>query len=201
MCWPVLCCHVLCCPCAGYVSRGALFKATSDALPALAAEGELWSSGVVSGELQVHWAFQCHGAARPFLTHMTAQPSACLQLPAVFAESACFCILVMLRQSEQAAVYVACRVIIMLKQRGLAWHDLVSLTTAEMAPSPLVVTSIAPLVLSKRFSTDRRVLYVCTVLLQPALAWLSVLLHTLSDNLDKHCFRQAWGAAAAAINR
>jgi hypothetical protein len=38
---------------AGYVSRGALFKATSDALPAMAAANELWSSGVVSGELQV----------------------------------------------------------------------------------------------------------------------------------------------------
>lgn len=43
----------LCVPCAGYVSRGAVFKATSDDLPAMAAANELWSSGVVSGELQV----------------------------------------------------------------------------------------------------------------------------------------------------
>eukprot|EP00775_Hariotina_reticulata_P007466 gene7466-7676_t len=71
----------------GYFSRGGLFKATSDALPAMAAGGTLWSSGVVSGPLQ------------------------------------------------------------------------------------------------------------------PALAWLSGLLHALSEHLDKDCFRQAWGAAAAAINR
>jgi hypothetical protein len=38
--------------CAGYVSRGAVFKATSDDLR------ELGSSGVVSGELQV-----CEGKA------------------------------------------------------------------------------------------------------------------------------------------
>ncbi|WIA21350.1 hypothetical protein OEZ85_000574 [Tetradesmus obliquus] len=37
---------------AGYTSRGALFKASSESLPALAAEGQLWSSGVVSGDLQ-----------------------------------------------------------------------------------------------------------------------------------------------------
>jgi hypothetical protein len=36
---------------------------------------------------------------------------------------------------------------------------------------------------------------------QVALAWLSKLLHDLSEHLDKNCFRQAWGAAAAAINR
>jgi hypothetical protein len=30
-----------------------VFKATSDDLPAMAAANELWSSGVVSGELQV----------------------------------------------------------------------------------------------------------------------------------------------------
>lgn len=72
---------------AGYTSRGALFKASSEALPAMAAEGQLWSSGVVSGDLQ----------------------------------------------------------------RGLAW--------------------------------------------------LSILLDSMSGHLDKDCFRQAWGAAAAAINR
>jgi hypothetical protein len=74
-----------CCP--GYTSRGALFKASSESLPAMAAEGQLWSSGVVSGDLQ------------------------------------------------------------------------------------------------------------------PGLAWLSSLLHLMSDHLDKDCFRQAWSAAAAAINR
>lgn len=36
---------------------------------------------------------------------------------------------------------------------------------------------------------------------QVALAWLAKLLHDLSEHLDKNCFRQAWGAAAAAINR
>eukprot|EP00878_Enallax_costatus_P018800 GHUV01019813.1.p1 GENE.GHUV01019813.1~~GHUV01019813.1.p1 ORF type:complete len:717 (+),score=259.77 GHUV01019813.1:106-2256(+) len=34
--------------------------------------------------------------------------------------------------------------------------------------------------------------------LQPALAWLAALLHEMSNHLDKDCFRQAWGAAAAA---
>ena len=37
--------------------------------------------------------------------------------------------------------------------------------------------------------------------LQPALAWLAALVHEMSNHLDKDCFRQAWGAAAAAINR
>jgi hypothetical protein len=80
-----------CCLClfssAGYTSRGALFKASSESLPALAAEGQLWSSGVVSGDLQ------------------------------------------------------------------------------------------------------------------PGLAWLASLLEKMSGHLDKDCFRQAWSAAAAAINR
>lgn len=78
--------HVLL-PCSGYVTHGALFKTSSDSLPAMAAEGSLYSSGIVSGDLQ------------------------------------------------------------------------------------------------------------------EALAWLSALLHELSQHLDKDCFRQAWGAAAAAINR
>jgi hypothetical protein len=72
---------------AGYTSRGALFKASSESLPAMAAEGQLWSSGVVSGDLQ------------------------------------------------------------------------------------------------------------------PGLAWLASLLEKMSGHLDKDCFRQAWSAAAAAINR
>lgn len=71
----------------GYTSHGTLFKATSEALPAMAADGQLWSSGVVSGDLQ------------------------------------------------------------------------------------------------------------------PALAWLAGLLEKMSGQLDRDCFRQAWGAAAAAINR
>lgn len=37
--------------------------------------------------------------------------------------------------------------------------------------------------------------------LQPALAWLAALLSEMGGHLDKDCFRQAWGAAAAAINR
>lgn len=79
-------CAVLCCA-AGYVSRGALFKATSDALPALAAEGELWSSGVVSGELQVHWAIADADlqGSRVF-SQLPAQLCACYQLPAVSAK-------------------------------------------------------------------------------------------------------------------
>jgi hypothetical protein len=44
----------------------------------------------------------------------------------------------------------------------------------------------------------------CAVLccvVQVALAWLAKLLQDLSQHLDRQCFRQAWGAAAAAINR
>jgi hypothetical protein len=33
------------------------------------------------------------------------------------------------------------------------------------------------------------------------LAWLSGLLHLMSNHLDKDCFRQSWSAAAAPINR
>jgi hypothetical protein len=116
----------------GYVSRGAMFKPTTDALPALAAEGVLWSSGVVSGELQVGAVCEQHGA------------------------------------------WDGGRAMNLCPRHSLhSLRHLLSHVTCAASPPPL----------------------------QPALAWLAMLLEHLSHHLDKHCFRQAWGAAAAALNR